>query len=203
MKVCTETPPRFGGVKEEVSARCPSIDKMRFSSSTKFLSVPSTSTPKVTDPEGCIVSRLSSMRKCDFVSASRICVASLNPSVSMVSDLIPTARPENGVKFDKAAFCLLLKSRGAISASNFRFASFRTCVSCSSLSARIFAARSAGCDRVSLSPSNLDCAASCDTRVLRDCHWTKNVPIIASAVNAAAIPTDLRYHLSQKFGAIF
>ena len=65
-----ETPPRFDEVKDEVSVRWPSIDKIRFSSLTSVVSGPSTETPNDTDPDGIIVSRLSSIWTLDFARAS-------------------------------------------------------------------------------------------------------------------------------------
>ena len=84
-----KTPARFGDLLEEVLVKLPSIDKIRFNSSARSLSDPTTDTPKEIDPAGCIVRRLSSIWILAFVRALKICVASRSPSVSLEYDLIP------------------------------------------------------------------------------------------------------------------
>ncbi len=68
-----------------------------------------------------------------------IWVASINPSVSLEHDLMPTVRPENFVNVDRTFSCLWLNRRGAMAASNRKFAAFNSAASFSNSPARSFA----------------------------------------------------------------
>lgn len=112
---------RSGAETDAEVVKPPSIESISWSSVTNASSGPSTEMPKETDPAGCMVSRLSRMLICDFLSPSTIWVASIRPSVSLEYDLISTVRLANAANAASRICCLLLKRRGAIAASSFRF----------------------------------------------------------------------------------
>ena len=122
-----ETPPRFTAKLDASRVKSASI---LFKCPTSASLDPLIETPRVTDPAGIIVSRLSCTSIRDLRIASMICVARMAPSISLAYDFTATTFLAKIESDARSCSCFAVNRRGAITASSCKFCEVNSAVSC-------------------------------------------------------------------------